>query len=128
LVDTLDVLVTLGVRAELAARGWDTTPWPPPPAEALVPGHWPGSRNRGWPEKVTVRLPAPLVAMVWSACRHTSAKAIAKLRDWRDAHPRALPIRAFRTGREDQALAEYERLTPQVTTDTAPSHGPWEWI
>ena len=115
LVDTLDVLVALGVRAELASRGWDVD-WPPLPAEALLPGRWPGSRDGGWPEKVPLRLPAGLVTTVWSACWHTSAEPIAQLRDWRDRHPDALPTRAFRSRREDQALDEYQRLAAQVTT------------
>jgi hypothetical protein len=115
LVDTLDVLVALGVREELGARGWDVD-WPPLPAEALLPGRWPGSRDGGWPEKVPLRLPAGLVTTVWAACWHTSVGAIAELRDWRDRHPDALPTRAFRSEREDQALADYERLARQVTT------------
>ncbi|WP_077063822.1 hypothetical protein [Streptomyces sp. MP131-18] len=115
LVDTLDVLVALGVRAELASRGWDVD-WPPLPAEALLPGRWPGSRDGGWPEKVPLRLPAGLVTTVWSACWHTSAEPIAQLRDWRDRHPDALPTRAFRSRGEDQALDEYQRLAAQVTT------------
>ncbi|QTI87210.1 hypothetical protein [Streptomyces sp. AgN23] len=115
LVDTLDVLVACGVRAELAERGWDRE-WPPVPAQALLPGRWPGSRDGAWPEGVTVRLPSGLVNTVWSACWHTSEEAIGQLRDWRDRYPDALPNRRFRSEGEDEALAEYERLAAQVTT------------
>ncbi|MFI9588290.1 hypothetical protein ACIHCQ_42400 [Streptomyces sp. NPDC052236] len=115
LVDTLDVLVTFGVRAELAERGWDIE-WPPLPQQAMIPGRWPGSRDGAWPEKVTVRLPSALVTTVWSACWHTSAEAIGKLRDWRDKYPDALPTRPFRSQSQDEALAEYEKLAAQVTT------------
>ncbi len=115
LVDTLDVLVACGVRAELTERGWDRK-WPPLPAQALLPGRWPGSRDGAWPEGVTVRLPSGLVNTVRSACWHTSEEAIGQLRDWRDKYPDALPNRPFRSAREDQALAEYERLAAQVTT------------
>ncbi|MEU9428547.1 hypothetical protein AB0D87_38010 [Streptomyces sp. NPDC048342] len=115
LVDTLDVLVTCGVRAELAERGWDHE-WPPLPQQALIPGRWPGSRDGAWPEGVTVRLPSTLVNTVWSACWHTSADAIEHLRDWRDKHPDALPTRPFRSRSEDEALAEYDRLAARVTT------------
>ncbi|MGK5532085.1 hypothetical protein [Streptomyces sp. URMC 129] len=115
LVDTLDALVTFGVRAELAERGWNRR-WPPVPAEALLPGRWPGSRDGAWPEKVPLRLPATVVGTVRGGCWHTSAEAIGQLRDWRDRYPDALPTRAFRTEHEDEALAEYERLAAQVTT------------
>jgi hypothetical protein len=114
LADTLDVLVASGVRAELAARGWDRE-WPPLPAQAKNPGRWPGTRDGGWPERVTVRLPAALVNQVLSACWHTSEDAIGKLRDWRDEHPDILPTRPFRYPEEDAALAEYELLAAQVT-------------
>ncbi|MCZ4126154.1 hypothetical protein O3X23_43490, partial [Streptomyces sp. H39-S7] len=42
LADSLDVLVTFEVRAELAARGWDRA-WPVPPAQAKNLGRWPGT-------------------------------------------------------------------------------------
>jgi hypothetical protein len=50
-----------------------------------------------------------------SACWHTSADAIGKLRDWRDEHPDVLPTRPWRTPYEEAALAEYERLAAHVT-------------
>jgi hypothetical protein len=115
LLDSLDAVVMLEVRAELRARGWDHD-WPPLPAEALIPGRWPGSRDGGYPEKLPVRLPAGLVLRVRSACWHTSAEAIGQLRDWRDRWPDALPTRAFREHHEDQALTEYEELAAKVTT------------
>jgi len=118
LLDTLDAVVMLEVRAELRGRGWDR-PWPALPAEALVPGRWPGSRDGGYPEKIPVRLPAELAARVRAACWHTSAEAIGQLRDWRDRYPDALPTRAFRDDHEDQALAEYEALAAIVTTTGA---------
>lgn len=114
LADTLDALVASGVRAELAARRWDRD-WPPLPAQARNPGRWPGTRDGGWPEPVTVRLPAALVNQVLAACRHTSGDTIGRLRDWRDAHPDILPTKPFRYPEEDAALAEYEQLAAQVT-------------
>ncbi|MDJ0375787.1 hypothetical protein QMK19_41050 [Streptomyces sp. H10-C2] len=114
LADTLDGLVAFGVRTELAALGWDRD-WPMLPAQAKNPGRWPGTRDGGWPERVTVRLAAGLVNQVLAACWHTSADAIGKLRDWRDKHPDMLPTRPFRYPAEDAALAEYEELAAQVT-------------
>ncbi|MDX2567493.1 hypothetical protein [Streptomyces scabiei] len=118
LVDTLDVLVTNGVRAELADRGWDHE-WPPVPQQALNMGRWPGSRDGAWPEGVTVRLPSGLYTTTLSACWHTSTEAIEKLRDWRDKYPDAMPTRQFRSQAEDEALDEYNRLADQVTTTGA---------
>lgn len=85
------------------------------PAQAKNPGRWPGTRDGGWPERVTIPLPATLVTQVLSACSHTSEDAIGRLRDWRDEHPDILPTKPFRYPEEDAALAEYERLAAQVT-------------
>jgi len=116
LVDTRDVLVAYGVRLELKRRGWGRKTWPPLPREALTGGRWPGSRDVNCPDQIPVRLPSDLVLRVRSACWHTSAPAIALLRDWRDAHPSALPWEGFRSDEEHEALAEYEHLAAEVTT------------
>lgn len=106
--------MAFGVRAELAARGWDRV-WPALPEQARNPGRWPGTRDEAWPERVTVRLPATLALQAVSACRHTSADAIGKLHDWRDRHPDILPTKPWRTPHEEAALAEYEDLAAHVT-------------
>lgn len=118
LAETLDALVASGVRAELAARGWNRE-WPALPEQAKNPGRWPGTRDGGWPERVTVRLSAALVNQVLSACWHTSEDAIGKLRDWRDKYPDMLPTKPFRYPEDDAALAEYELLAAQVTPSGA---------
>lgn len=115
LLDTRDGAAAAGVRSELKLRGWDRE-WPPLPAEALVPGRWPGSRVASVPEKLSVRLPAELVDTARRACWHTSADAIGRLRDWRDTWPAALAGKAERTEAEEAALAVYEELSAQVTT------------
>jgi hypothetical protein len=107
LADTVDVLVTHAVRAELAARGWDVD-WPPVPGTAPRAGRWPGSRDTGWAEAITARIPAELEAQVHAACWHTSSDAIEALRSWRDDHPHLV----F----DAVDLADYERLADQVTT------------
>lgn len=72
--------------------------------------------ERRLPEQITVRLPSDLVLLVRCACRHSSAPAIAKLRDWRDEHPEALPWEAFRSAEQNAAQAEYEEPAAEVTT------------
>ncbi|WP_052438347.1 hypothetical protein [Streptacidiphilus jiangxiensis] len=91
-------MIMLEVRAELSAHGWDRN-WPAAPAEAMLPGRWPGSRDRGSPEKVPVRLPTRLIEQVRSAYWHTSAEAIGLLRNWHD------PM-AARTAAEGPAQTE----------------------
>ena len=115
LVDSLETLVRYGVRAELTERGWDHD-WPPLPQQAQLAGRRPGSRDGGWPETVSVRLPADMVTTVWAACWHTSADAMAALRDWRDRWPDKLPGPSLRTPEEEAAYAEYQLLAAQVTT------------
>jgi hypothetical protein len=120
LLDTRDVVATYGVREELRARGWDHDEWPEAPAEAWGRGRWPGSRDGGFPEHVSARLDGELVKRTVQACWETSREAIAELRRWRDANPGITPPRYRRTeeGRAELVgpLAEYERLSAQVTT------------
>ncbi|MFI8932362.1 hypothetical protein ACIG3E_32445 [Streptomyces sp. NPDC053474] len=122
LLDVRDALVEYGVREELRVRGWDRA-WDPAPEEAWDQGRWPGSRDRGlggYPERVSARLEAALVAQTVAACWWTSWPAIQALRAWRDANPGLTPPR-YRLGEEDLKhvggpLAAYERLAVGVTT------------
>ncbi|MFJ2217971.1 hypothetical protein ACIQVO_38120 [Streptomyces sp. NPDC101062] len=119
LLDTRDAVASYGVREELRARGWDHDEWPEAPEEAWGRGRWPGSRDCGFPEHVSVRLEAELFQRTVRACWETSREAIGALRRWRDEHPGITPARYRRTG-EGLAelvgpLAEYERLALQVT-------------
>ncbi len=118
LLDTVDVLATHGIKAELGARGWDGV-WPEVPEEARsLGGRWPGSRDGGYPESIPLRLPSELADRVLAACWHTSAESIRGLRDWRDEHPDIEVPRQVpgRPGEWTGPLAEYERLAASVTT------------
>ncbi|MFJ8697067.1 hypothetical protein [Streptomyces roseolilacinus] len=115
LLDSVDRLATLGVRRELTSRGWDHL-WPDYPEEARGPGRWPGSPDGGFPEKLTLRLPADLEHQVRAACWHTSADAIAALLDWRDRYPRVVPRRHRAPAGQECALEAYRRLSARVTT------------
>ncbi|MBG0819078.1 hypothetical protein [Planomonospora sp. ID82291] len=110
LLDTVDAALARGVRLELAARGWDHA-WPPVPASAPSSGRWPGSREAGWAETVSARLPGALVGRVQAACWHASADAITELRAWRELHPGRLA--------DPGLVATYERLAAGVTTPGA---------
>lgn len=119
LLDVRDALVEFGVREELRVRGWDRE-WDPAPEEAWEQGRWPGSRDKGLPERICARLDAVLVAQVVAACWWTSWPSIRALREWRDAYPGITPPR-YRVDEEDRRhlvgpLAEYERLAGGVTT------------
>ncbi|MFB6881435.1 hypothetical protein ACFCY8_11445 [Streptomyces noursei] len=122
LLDTKDVLIEYGVREELAARDWDHD-WDPAPEEAWDQGRWPGSRDRGpsgYPERVSARLDAGLVAQTVAACWHTSAPAIEQLRTWRDLNPGLTPPR-YQMDEQGRSrlvgpLTDYARLAEQVTT------------
>lgn len=103
LLDTAAAVLAVGVRAELAARGWDRE-WPDAP-ETAISGRWPGSRSTGWPERIGANLPVGLVEQVRAACWHSSP--IDELREFRDSFPGLL------TGRR---LREYDELTAQLTT------------
>ncbi|SEG94244.1 hypothetical protein SAMN05444920_108318 [Nonomuraea solani] len=83
LCDTIDVLMTHAVRAELTDRGWDHS-WPPPPPTAPRSGPWLGTAGHSWPERISVRLPSDLAERLYRACRHTSEPTLAALRAWRD--------------------------------------------
>ncbi|WP_234043348.1 hypothetical protein [Streptomyces marianii] len=119
LLDTVDALVEFGVREELRARGWDRQ-WPAAPEEAWDQGRWPGSRDGGFPDRVSARLDGILADQVVAACWATSREAVEALRRWRDANPgiTAPRVRLDEAGRERLVgpLAEYERLSALVTT------------
>ncbi|MFE9724331.1 hypothetical protein ACFYQ5_12265 [Streptomyces sp. NPDC005794] len=115
ILDSLDRLAALGVRLELAARGW-ACPWPDYPEEARGPGKWPGSRDGGFPEKLSLRLPADLEHQVRAACWHTSAAAITSLRGWRDRYPQVVPRRRWAPAGQESALETYRQLADRVTT------------
>ncbi|RSN46563.1 hypothetical protein [Actinomadura sp. WAC 06369] len=99
LLDTSAAVLALGVRGELAARGWDHE-WPPAP-ETAVSGRWWGSRAEGFPERVAANLPVALVDQVRAACWHSSP--IAELRAWRDRRPG--PLRGALRAEYDQLAA-----------------------
>ncbi|OEV13212.1 hypothetical protein [Streptomyces nanshensis] len=119
LLDTQDAVIAWGVRQELRARGWDRE-WPAAPEAAWDQGKWPGSRDGGFAEKISVRLDWLLVERTVAACWETSREAIEALRRWRDEHPGLVTPRSRpdKEGREQLVgpLAEYERLSAQVTT------------
>lgn len=120
LLDTRDAVAEYGVRGELRARGWDHDRWPEAPEEAWDTGRWPGSRDGGYPERVSARLDGELVRRTVAACWATSCEAITALRRWRDAYPGITPprYRLAEDGRTELVgpLAEYERLSAQITT------------
>ncbi|MFI1161862.1 hypothetical protein [Streptomyces sioyaensis] len=118
LLDTLDALVAFGVRQELMERGWDR-PWPVYPPRARTAGRWPGSREGGYPEKLTFRLPARLESQVRAACWYTSAAAICELQDWQDKYRLVLPKRRWAPAGLEHALEMYDRLAAEVTTTGA---------
>lgn len=115
LLDTLDALVLFGVRSELRERGWDH-PWPACPPSARCPGRWPGSREGGYPEQLSFRLPAPLVGRVRAACWYTSAVTIAELQDWQDRYRLVLRKRRQPPSGMEHVLELYDRLAAGVTT------------
>lgn len=118
LLDTLDALALFGVRCELRARGWDHR-WPPCPPAARCPGRWPGSREGGYPEQLSFRLPAAVVAQVRAACWYTSAAAITELLEWQDRHRLTVRKRRRPSAELQQALDTYDRLADRVTTTGA---------
>ncbi|MFH9400592.1 hypothetical protein [Streptomyces sp. NPDC017638] len=114
-MDSVDRLAALGLRRELQWRGWDHS-WPDYPEEARGPGRWPGSQDGGFPEKISLRLPADLDHQVRSACWHTSADAIAALLDWRERYPDVVPRRGTVPEEQEDILLAYRRLAARVTT------------
>ncbi|MFB7371952.1 sigma-70 family RNA polymerase sigma factor [Streptomyces sp. NPDC056222] len=60
LVDSGRALVTGALVKVITDRGWDRRDWPPLPRQSQ--GRWVGSPEGSWPEKLTVELPADLVA------------------------------------------------------------------
>ncbi|MFF9436328.1 hypothetical protein ACF1BP_21600 [Streptomyces sp. NPDC014735] len=116
LLDTRDVLVEYGVRAEMAARGW-LRDWGPLSPEAREPGRWPGSRDGGYSESITVRIDDTLADQVAGACWHTSRDAIKALRNWRTLNPGIITPRTWNDdGSPKGPLGDYLRLARRVTT------------
>ncbi|WP_399087913.1 hypothetical protein ACGH2B_12190 [Streptomyces sp. BBFR2] len=115
LLDSLDALAALGVRREMAARGWDR-PWPACPPQARDLGRWPGSADGGFPEQLPLRLPVGLENQVRAACWYTSYEAIEALVEWRRRHPQVIPRRRWAPPGLEDALDAYDRLAARVTT------------
>ncbi|MFF9158404.1 hypothetical protein ACF1AB_39970 [Streptomyces sp. NPDC014846] len=115
LLDTLDALVAFGVRRELEERGWDRL-WPACPPMARSAGRWPGSREGGFPEQLSFRLPASLESQVRAACWYTSARAIADLQDWQDHYRAVLAKRRRPPSGMDDVFVIYDRLAARITT------------
>ncbi|MBB4920960.1 hypothetical protein [Streptosporangium saharense] len=109
LLDTVDALVTPAVRAELAGRGW-AWPLPTPPRSAPKAGRWPGSRDSGYPEAISLRLPPDLARQVYAGCWHASKEAIAELRAWRDANPGVV------AHLDPELRADYDEMAARVIT------------
>ncbi|MFJ3182582.1 hypothetical protein ACIPJN_29905 [Streptomyces sp. NPDC086796] len=118
LLDVIDALVVFGISEELEDRGWAQRRFRRAPAEARLPGRWPGSRDGGYKETVQMRLPSTLAAKVLDACWGTSAPYITRLRDWRDRNPGIVVPRGPLDDSDELTgpLAEYERLASHVTT------------
>ncbi|GAA3162801.1 MULTISPECIES: hypothetical protein [Streptomyces] len=115
LLDSLDALATLGVRREVAHRGWDR-PWPACPPQARDLGRWPGSADGGFPEQLSLRLPASLENQVRAACWYASYEAIEALEEWRLRYPQVMPRRRWAPTGLESALAAYDRLAARVIT------------
>jgi len=114
LLDTIPAVLEYGAGLELAEREGFAGEHPAPPADALLPGGWPGRREAGYAEHLTARVDADLVAKVRAACWATSAEAIGKLREWRDGHPFSefgMP--------GPSAMEVYNQLSAKVTTPGA---------
>ncbi|MFI6541456.1 hypothetical protein ACIBHY_54015 [Nonomuraea sp. NPDC050547] len=109
LCDSVDVLMTHAVKAELGERGWDH-PWPPPPPTAPHSGRWPGSVDRAWPEAIPMRIPPELAERLQAGCVHVSMPAIVEIRALRDANPG--PI----TPRDGAIYERYQELAAEVIT------------
>ncbi|MFE5516021.1 hypothetical protein ACFQ9J_36420 [Streptomyces sp. NPDC056529] len=114
LTDSLIALVTGALAQEVAERGWEELKWSKLPHQSR--GRWPGSPQGNWPEKITVDLPAELVAIVHAGCWDVSKEAVGKLRDWKERRPKARPTRPSRTGCSPQELAEYQEYAAKVLT------------
>lgn len=118
LLDTLDALAAFGVRSELRERGWDRR-WPACPPAARTAGRWPGSREGGYPEQLSFRLPAFLEHQVRAACWYTSAVAITELQDWQDRYRPILPKRRRPPTGLEHIFDIYDRLAARITTTGA---------
>jgi hypothetical protein len=79
-------LVTPGLRAVLAERGWLARRWRPVPASAVRHGRPWGTHDAKFDARVTLYLPDDLGELVARACYWASAPAVAKLQAWYDVH------------------------------------------
>ncbi|WP_419664765.1 hypothetical protein [Streptomyces sp. 2-1] len=115
LLDKKDVLVAFGLRREVQARGWNH-PWQDMDWNEIPMGLFPGStRNRSYPETLSLRLPATLVEQVRAGCWTASKETIRQLQQWRPDHP-ALVLDPRAAAHEEQAAAQYQQLAAGVTT------------
>ncbi|MET8704296.1 hypothetical protein ABZW10_36405 [Kitasatospora sp. NPDC004723] len=94
LAGSRDWLLVPGVRAELAARGWNRD-WPPIPPGALAagrrwgtdPGRYKNAHDDGETRflgRLGVRLPAPLGEQLQRGCYWHNAEIEKQLQDWAD--------------------------------------------
>ncbi|WP_328508294.1 hypothetical protein OG981_53760 [Streptomyces mirabilis] len=113
LIDSLDSLVTAGLCRALEKRGWNRE-WDLIPRQAKTRGRTCGSPGSGWPEQISVRLPADLVHTVYAACWHTSKEARDALEKWQTRYPKARPNLPLRTRCDADALAEYRELCAKI--------------
>ncbi|MFH0180659.1 hypothetical protein [Streptomyces cacaoi] len=114
LLDSLDALVTAGLCKTLEERGWNH-PWNLLPGPAIAPaGRTCGSPGSGWPEEISVWLPADLVHTVRAACWHTSKEGRDALEKWHQRYPKARPNQPLRTRCDADALAEYRELCAKI--------------
>ncbi|MGW1642506.1 hypothetical protein [Streptomyces lavendulae] len=114
LFDSRRALVTGGLAKVIADRGWDQVDLPPVPHQAR--GRWVGSPQGSWPEKLSVELPADLVAKTQAGCWHASREAIDGLHKWNERNPGARPNRPARPRCDPGELADYQRLAARVLT------------
>lgn len=113
LIDSLDALVTAGLCTVLKERGWDHE-WDVVPRQARARGRSCDSPGSGWPEQVSVRLPADLVDTVRAACWHTSRQARDALEGWKARYPKVRPNQPVGARCDAEALAEYLELCAKI--------------
>ncbi|MEU9136907.1 hypothetical protein AB0D33_13205 [Streptomyces sp. NPDC048404] len=114
LLDNGNALVTFGLRREVEARGWDR-PWPDVDGEGVPMDLLPISGGGGYPERLSLLLPATLVEQVHAGCWPVSKESIGQLGQWRGNHAAGV-LRPQATAPEEQAAAaEYRCLAAGVT-------------
>ncbi|HEY8986367.1 MAG TPA: hypothetical protein VIU15_43195 [Streptomyces sp.] len=110
LLDKRDLLIAFGIRQELQARGWDRS-WTGVDWEEIPMGLLPAALVSGYPESLSLSLPATLVEQVRAGCWASSRESIRRLRQWRADYSAAVL-----QSRDGPPEAEYERLAAGVTT------------